>query len=188
MDTGRPLWDREVLQILPLEAVDIGKETETLLRGKGEPVSLHEVKGFLEPDSYLTVQGTMSRLFEGSESFAQQFYPRLFRASPELEALFTEGTRMQGGMLEHMLQSIVHSLSRPEHLAFGLHTLGRRHLRYGVTHAHYDLFRQPMLDTIAHFYAGEPDGPRVIEAWSTVLDTILGLLRAGSKGSPVATD
>ena len=184
----RVLVSTEVLQILPLEAVDIGKETETLLRGKGEPVSLHEVKGFLEPDSYLTVQGTMKHLFEGPESFADQFYPRLFRASPELEALFTEGTRMQGGMLEHMLQSVVHSLSRPEHLALGLHTLGRRHQRYGVTHAHYDLFRQPMLDTIAHFYAGEPDGPRVIEAWSAVLDTILGLLRAGSAGSPAATD
>ena len=42
-----------------------------------------------------------------------------------------------------------------------------------------------MLDTIAHFYAGEPDGPRVIEAWSAVLDTILGLLRAGSGGRGV---
>ena len=175
----------EVLKILPLDAVDIGTEAKIPLRGKSEPVGLHEVKGFLEPDTYLTVQGTISRLFEGSESFADQFYLRLFRASPELEALFTESLRMQGDMLEHMLRSIIYSLSRPEHLGLGLHSLGRRHLRYGVTHAHYDLVRQPMLDTIAHFYAGEPDGPRVIEAWSAVLDTILGLLRAGSGGRGV---
>ena len=45
-----------------------------------------------------------------------------------------------------------------------------------------------MPDTIAHFYAGEPNGPRVIEAWSAVLDTILGLLRAGSKRPPRIAD
>ena len=98
----------EVLKILPLDAVDIGTEAKIPLRGKREPVGLHEVKGFLEPDTYLTVQGTISRLFEGSESFADQFYLRLFRASPELEALFTESLRMQGDMLEHMLRSIIY--------------------------------------------------------------------------------
>jgi len=177
----RILVSDEVLRILPPAALDIGKESETPLRGKSEPVRLHEVIGVLESDPYLTVQGTVPRLFDGSGGFADQLYPRLFRASPELEALFTNGVGMQGGMLEHMLVSVIYSLSRPKHLALSLHTLGRRHDGYGVTRAHYDLFRQPMLDTIAHFYAGDPDGPRVIDAWSTVLDTILGLLKSGSE-------
>ena len=95
---------------------------------------------------------------------------------------------MQGGMLEHMLRGIIYALSRPEHLALGLHTLGRRHNNYGVLQGHYDLFRQPMLDTIAHLYPGEPEGPRVVEAWSAVLDTILGLLKAGAEASSDSQD
>ena len=69
----RVLISDEVHRILPLEAVDVGKEVETPLRGKSEPVGLHEVRGFLEPDNYLTVQGTISCLFDGPESFADQF-------------------------------------------------------------------------------------------------------------------
>jgi len=168
-----------VVEVLSADTLKFGKQTTTPLRGKIEPMKLHEVDGFAEPDPFLIVKNTVGRLFDGPESFADNFYRRLFAAAPEVEALFKDGVNMQGGMLEQKLRSVVYSLDREKQLALGLHKLGHRHVQYGVESFHYDLFRQPMLDTITDMLGGDAADPLVIEAWKSTVDMILSLMKSG---------
>ena len=170
-----------VVEMLSADTLKLGKQTTTPLRGKSEPMKLHEVDGFAEPDPFLIVQSTVGRLFDGPESFADNFYLRLFAAAPETEALFKEGANMQGAMLEQMLRSVVYSLDRKGQLALGLQQLGHRHVQYGVESRHYDLFRQPMLDTITDMLGDRAADPRITEAWKATVDMIVSLMKSGVK-------
>ena len=53
----------------------------------------------------------------------------------------------QGQMLSHMMQFLVHAMSRPEIMTLGLRDLGRRHDGYGVAAEYYPAFRQAFLES-----------------------------------------
>ena len=187
----RLLVSGAVVDRLPAGTLAFGQTRTLTLRGKARPVQLFETLGFAGPDHVLLVQSTAGPLLLDGNGFARRFYPRFFRAAPEVERLFVNGTEAQGEMLEFMLRSLVAGLGRANHLALGLQALGGRHLAYGVEPRHYELFKRALLETIEEILGPERYRPDIAEAWRTVIDTFIGLMtraaperRGAARGGP----
>src|SRR5262245_26182344 len=84
------------------------------------------------------VQTSFAPINPISEQFAALFYTRLFELDPSLRRLFKEDLHAQHRELAHMLAAAVNGLDTPEQLLPVLQDLGRRHVAYGVTEAHYE--------------------------------------------------
>jgi class 3 adenylate cyclase/hemoglobin-like flavoprotein len=152
------------------------RAAQVVLKGKHGPVQLVEMMGFATPDPALLVQSTIEPLLQHQKRFTQHLYRRLFELAPEAQALFRGDMESQGQMLSHMLQVLVHAMSRPETMALGLRDLGRRHDGYGVASDHYAAFRRAFFDA-AHATLGEKHTPEVDDAWAATIDMIIAAMR-----------
>jgi hemoglobin-like flavoprotein len=82
----------------------------------------------------------------------------------------------QGEMLAHMMQFLVHAMSRPDIMSLGLRDLGRRHDGYGVALEYYPAFRQAFLEA-ARGVLGDRHTPQVEKAWAGTIDMIIEQMR-----------
>lgn len=159
---------------IPHAPVDV-RRAEAVLKGKGGTAKLVEVLGFTEPDAALLVQSTISVLLQQQERFTQDLYRRLFAAAPGARQLFHGDMVSQGRMLSHMIQFLVHAMSRPATMTLGLRDLGRRHDGYGVAAEYYPAFRSAFLGA-ARVMLGEKQTPEVEKAWADTIDTIIAAM------------
>jgi class 3 adenylate cyclase len=150
------------------------RTAQIVVKGKHGPVRVVEVMGFAAPDSTLLVQSTVGLFLQHQKRFAATLYRNLFELVPGAKALFRGDMESQGEMLSHMLQFLVHAMSRPEIMALGLRDLGRRHDAYGVAAEQYPAFRQAF-HAAASEVLGERYTPEVERAWA---DTIGGIIDA----------
>ena len=112
------------------------------------------------------VQTTFKQVLPIADHAAALFYAHLFTLDPTLRALFHGDMQAQGRKLMTMLRVVVKGLNRLEVLLPALHELGRRHLEYGVTEAHYATVGAALLWTLEQGL-GESFTPEVATAWST---------------------
>jgi class 3 adenylate cyclase/hemoglobin-like flavoprotein len=152
------------------------RRTQAVLKGKLGAFPLVEVMGFCAPDSTLLVQSTIGLLLQHQTRFTQDLYRRLFDLAPSAKGLFRGDMESQGQMLSHMMQFLVHAMSRPEIMTLGLRDLGRRHDGYGVASEYYPAFRQAFLES-ARWILGERHTPQVDKAWADTIDMIIGSMR-----------
>ena len=176
MDTSL-LVSNDFLWNFPEGTFKLGKEDVVLLKGKEQPVVVHEILNFIEPDTHLEVQATLDLILKNEEQFAAKFYEKVFTKAPPIKELFKRNMVDQGRMLTHMLGGIIYSLSRPEYLALGLQALGQQHEGYGVKSDHYPVVRETLLETIAE-ELGEIYTPKVQKAWETALDLVVDGMQA----------
>lgn len=160
-----------IRRAIPDGVLEYGDTIEMELAGKDEAATLHEVNGFIDVDMSLELQSTLEILMQKEEEFADKFYAKVFEASPGVRNMFKNNMMMQGRLLTHMLTGIVYSLSRPEHLAMGLKSLGKSHEKYGVLPEHYPVVKSVMLETIAE-QLGDSYTARVAEAWNRAMDFV----------------
>jgi class 3 adenylate cyclase/hemoglobin-like flavoprotein len=152
------------------------RRTQAVLKGKHGAFQLVEVIGFAAPDAALLVQSTIGVLMQHQKRFTQDLYRRLFALAPAAEGLFRGDMESQGQMLSHMMQFLVHAMSRPEIMTLGLRDLGRRHDGYGVAAEYYPAFRQAFLES-ALGVLGERHTPQVEKAWADTIDMIIASMR-----------
>ena len=150
----------------------IGISDKVIVKGKTEPIKVHEINGFFKPDTNLEVQATLDEILKNEDEFAEKFYERVFNMAPQVRELFKKNMLDQGRMLTHMLGGIVYSLSRPEYLMLGLKSLGQQHKSYGVHKAHYPVVRQALLETITE-QLGDQCNNDTIEGWGKALDLVI---------------
>lgn len=107
--------------------------------------------------------------------FFDSFYDRFMGQSEEITAIFVNRDMAQ---LKHKLKETLQILAdtaegRP---GFGLYVemLGRIHQRLNVTRAHFDMWREALLDTIAVY--DEQYNLRVRLAWQRVIDSVIDQL------------
>ncbi len=164
------LFDR-----IPDAPVEV-RRAQAVLKGKHGAVQLVEAIGFAAPDPVLLVQSTVGVLLQHQKRFTQDLYRRLFEIAPDANALFRGDMESQGQMLSHMLQFLVHAMSRPDAMALGLRDLGRRHDGYGVASGHYPAFRQAFLEA-TRATLGDKHTPQVERAWADTIDMIIASMR-----------
>jgi len=159
------------------EGIVAGHPIQTHLRGKRGLFHLIEVHGFVAADPILLVQETSGWLMHQQEAFAEALYQHLFALAPEVQSLFRGDMQKQGQMVTHMLQSLIYTLSRPDHLSLGLQDLGRRHVAHGVLPHHYEVFRRAFLDALG-VVLGNRMTPPAKAAWASTLDIIIDHMQA----------
>lgn len=178
----RFLASSPVIGCLPDGLLSCGRTTTATLRGRQEPLNLVEILGFTAPDPILIAQTTASALLSRKAELTSVFYGRLFAAAPQLRAMFPADLDAQSEKLGQMLEILIYALNRPAQLAMGLHSLGQRHIGYGVTAEHYAAVGPILLESIGEVL-GDDFQPPVREAWARLIETILQLMQRG--GQPV---
>lgn len=171
----RFLMSEALFDQVPLAPVEV-RRTQVVLKGKHGAFQLMEVLGFAAPDAALLVQSTVGVLLLHQQRFTQALYRRLFALAPSAQRLFHGDMDRQGRMLTHMIEFLVHAMSRPDIMKLGLRELGRRHDRYGVAPEHYPAFRQAFLDAARDVLA-DRHTPQVEKAWADTIDMIIGAMR-----------
>lgn len=120
-----------------------------------------------------------------AEEAAVLFYARLFKLDPSLRPLFEIDIRRQGIKLMQMLHLVVESLDKMERLIPELHSLGVRHVAYGVEDHHYETVGSALLWTFEK--ALSPDyTAETNEAWTSLYSLLAQIMKEGSKASEKA--
>ena len=131
-------------------------------------------------DQIRLVKTSFRRIEPLGEEVAVLFYARLFKLDPSLRRLFTTDIRVQGGKLMQMLRLVVDGLDDLETIIPELHSLGTRHVRYGVKDRHYDTVGRALLWTFEK--ALKPDYPaETEEAWNAAYRLLAQIMREGSR-------
>ena len=134
----------------------------------------------MTPKQIRIVQASFAQVAPIADVAADLFYARLFELDPQLRLLFKSDMKRQGAMLMSMLASAVRSLENPEPLVPVLKSLGRRHVTYGVSDAHYATVGQALLDTLAHAM-GPAFDDETRAAWASAYDLLSSVMRVGAR-------
>src|ERR671939_83937 len=103
----------------------------------------------MTPEQKTLVQESFAQVLPIADTAATLFYARLFELDPALRLLFPSDLTEQGRKLMTMLRVVVTGLSRMETIVPAVAALGRRHVAYGVTDAHYATVGAALLWTLA---------------------------------------
>ena len=126
-----------------------------------------------------------------ADKAAELFYGRLFELDPSLRPLFKGDMFEQGRKLMQMITVAVKSLTNLDQVLPAVQALGRRHVGYGVTNAHYATVGAALLWTLEQGL-GAAFTPAVKEAWAETYGTLAGVMqdaaRAQTQEMHVAAD
>ena len=130
-----------------------------------------ETRSPLTPQQQRLVRESFAVVQDYASSLTKLFYGRLFELEPGVRGLFKPSLDEQSRKLFEMLATAVGALDRFEELRPALADLGRRHIGYGATPAHYDVVRVALLWALAQ--ALEHDFDRETRgAWDQMLRAI----------------
>ena len=138
----------------------------------------------MTPEEVLLVKSTWRKVRPIRDTAAQLFYKKLFALDPGLQPLFTTDMKEQGQKLMAMISAAVNGLDDIETILPAVQDLGRRHVRYGVTKAHYDTVAAALLWTLEQGL-GDAFTPQVRDAWTKAY-TFLADAMKGAASNAVA--
>ena len=131
------------------------------------------------------VQSTFAIIAPIADDAAALFYQRLFELDPSLRPMFPEDMTGQRKKLLQMLTAAVKGLDRLDQLVPVVQDLGRRHVAYGVTDAHYDTVGAALLWTL-EMGLGKGFTPETREAWTAVYTLLATTMRDAARQSLAA--
>lgn len=129
----------------------------------------------LTPQQKRLVRDSFEVVQDYASSLTKLFYGRLFELEPGVRGLFKPSLDEQSRKLFEMLATAVGSLDRFEDLRPALADLGRRHVDYGATPAHYDVVRVALLWALAQALERDFD-QETRAAWDQMLRTISAVM------------
>lgn len=130
----------------------------------------------MAPENIALVRGSWQQVLPIKDAAAQLFYERLFELDPALRALFKGDMAEQGRKLMTMINMVIMSLDNLAPLLGAVEDLGRRHVAYGVTEAHYDTVGSALLWTLDKGL-GEQFAPPVEAAWTEAYTTLASAMK-----------
>ena len=107
------------------------------------------------------------------------FYARMLELDPSLRPMFRDVDN-QAHKLMQVLGVAVAMLRKPEELFTIVEELGRRHVSYGVTDAHYQIGGAAFIWTLEQGL-GDAFTPEVRDAWVALYDAITWVMRHGAR-------
>ena len=121
------------------------------------------------------MQASFQRVATNTDKVADLFYDRLFDVTPDVRALFPADLSAQKQKLMAMLASAITNLHQIHSVMPEIRELGKRHVGYGVTVAHYALVGGALLWAIEH-ELGEDFTPEMRAAWTEVYTALAGAM------------
>ena len=117
------------------------------------------------------VRSSWQQVLPIKDTAAQLFYGQLFELDPSLRNMFRGDMVEQGRKLMAMINTVVNSLDKLGPILGRIEELGRGHVAYGVTEAHYDTVGNALIWTLGQGL-GEQFTPAVKEAWVEAYTTL----------------
>lgn len=102
----------------------------------------------MTPNQITLVITTWEKVKPISGKAAELFYGKLFELDPGLKPMFKGDMTEQGRKLMAMINTAVNGLTNLNAIVPAVQDLGRRHVGYGVTDAHYDTVAAALLWTL----------------------------------------
>ena len=130
----------------------------------------------MTPENIALVKSSWQQVLPIQKAAAELFYGRLFDLDPSLRLLFRGDMTEQGRKLMTMINTVVMSLDRLDPLLGTVEDLGRRHVGYGVTEAHYDTVGSALLWTLGQGL-GAQFTPPVEVAWAEAYTTLASVMK-----------
>ncbi len=128
------------------------------------------------------VQSTFAMVAPIAETAAEIFYTRLFEIDPAVKPLFKGDIKEQGRKLMTMLAAAVKGLDNLGSLVPVVQDLGKRHVGYGVTDAHYDTVASALLYTLEKGL-GDKWNNEVKGAWVKVYTVLATTMKDAAKAA-----
>lgn len=130
----------------------------------------------MTPEKIVLVRSSWQQVLPIKDTAAQLFYGRLFELDPSLRGLFKGDMVEQGRKLMAMINTVVISLDKLAPILETIEEMGRRHVDYGVTEAHYDTVGSALLWTLGQGL-GEQFTPAVEAAWVDAYGTLASAMK-----------
>jgi hemoglobin-like flavoprotein len=135
----------------------------------------------MSPEQKNLVKSTWAMVVPIADTAAGLFYDRLFAIDTSTRSMFTSTNMIeQRKKLMQALAFVINGLDRTEQLLPTIQSLGRGHVRYGVTDKHYDSVGAALLWTLEQ---GLKDAwtPNVKEAWIAAYTLVAGVMKDAAK-------
>ena len=130
----------------------------------------------MTPEKIALVKSSWQQVLPIQDSAAQLFYGQLFELDPSLRSLFRGDMVEQGRKLMAIINTAVNSLDDLGSILGAVEDMGRRHVAYGVTEAHYDTVGSALIWTLGKGL-GEQFTPAVKEAWVETYTTLASAMK-----------
>jgi len=130
----------------------------------------------MTPEKIALVRSSWQQVLPIKDTAAQLFYGRLFELDPSLRGMFKGDMVEQGRKLMAMINTVVNSLDKLGPILETIGEMGRRHVAYGVTEAHYDTVGSALIWTLGQGL-GEKFTPAVKDAWTQAYDTLASAMK-----------
>lgn len=141
----------------------------------------------MSPEQKNLVKSTWAMVVPIADTAAGLFYDRLFAIDTSTPAMFTSANMAeQKKKLMQALAFVIGGLDKVEQLVPTIQTLGRNHVRYGVTDTHYDSVGAALLWTLEQ---GLKDAwtPAVKDAWVAAYTLVASVMKDAAKAEAKAT-
>jgi len=130
----------------------------------------------MTPEKIALVRNSWQLVLPIKDTAAQLFYGQLFELDPSLRSLFKGDMAEQGRKLMAMINTVVISLDKLGPILETIEDMGRRHVAYGVTEAHYDTVGSALIWTLGQGL-GEQFTPAVEDAWADAYTALASAMK-----------
>lgn len=130
----------------------------------------------MTPEQIALVRSSWQQVLPIKDTAAQLFYGRLFVLDPSLRHLFRGDMVEQGRKLMAMINTVVVSLDNLGPILQVIDEMGRRHVNYGVTEAHYDTVGNALIWTLGQGLESQFT-PAIQAAWTEAYDTLANAMK-----------
>jgi hemoglobin-like flavoprotein len=125
------------------------------------------------------VQESFRKVVPIADTAADLFYDRLFTIAPQVKPMFPADMTEQKKKLIAMLATAVTNLHQVETILPAIENLGKRHVAYDVTSAHYEPVGAALLWTLEQGL-GPEFTPPVKAAWTEAYMTLAGVMQGAA--------
>ncbi|MHB1187834.1 globin family protein [Thiobacillus sp.] len=130
----------------------------------------------MTPEKIALVRSSWQLVLPIKDTAAQLFYGQLFELDPSLRSMFKGDMVEQGRKLMAIINTAVNSLDDLGPILGAVEDMGRRHVAYGVTAAHYDTVGSALIWTLGKGL-GEQFTPAVKDAWVETYTTLASAMK-----------
>lgn len=130
----------------------------------------------MTPEKIALVRSSWQQVLPIKDTAAALFYGRLFELDPKLRGMFKGDMVEQGRKLMMIINTAVTSLDNLGPILGAVEDMGRRHVAYGVTEAHYDTVGSALIWALAEGL-GEQFTPVVSDAWVETYTTLASAMK-----------
>lgn len=137
----------------------------------------------MDANKILLVRNSWQQVLPIKDTAANLFYGQLFELDPALKPLFKGDMLEQGRKLMAMINTVVNNLDNLVPVLETVQEMGRRHVSYGVTAAHYDTVGNALIWTLAQGL-GPQFTQAVKDAWVEAYTTLSSAMKQAAYGKP----